>query len=143
MADEEAKPAIPKTYDWVSALATCSFDKQFDALLEVIEFDVNAANLLGTSGGRLSFYHDPAKAQKVIVSCDRVVAFDKVIFELATGAIVVTSRDSAGKETKRFSAKPTFNVQGECLLNVEGEDLRIWQVSRKALEDLFFGFSSE
>jgi hypothetical protein len=38
-----------------------------------------------------------------------------------------------------FSAKPYLNHEGECLLQIgETDPLHIWQVSRKALEPLFF-----
>ena len=35
-------------------------------------------------------------------------------------------------------AKPSFDWDGACLLEVDGMPLQLWQVSRRILEDLFF-----
>src|SRR5208282_17987 len=43
-----------------------------------------------------------------------------------------------GAEIK-LTATITLNNQGECMLQVDGEELEQWQVRRMALEDLFFG----
>jgi hypothetical protein len=37
-----------------------------------------------------------------------------------------------------FAVTLTFNDQGECQLNVNGEERDYWQVRRMALEDLMF-----
>jgi hypothetical protein len=59
-------------------------------------------------------------------------AHDIAISEVKTGMIYGAS--------PLFSAVPRLNEEADCLLEVEGQTLRLWQVSRKALEDLFFGF---
>jgi len=37
-----------------------------------------------------------------------------------------------------FEAKASLGFEGRCRYEVEGQPLELWQVSRKALEDLFF-----
>ena len=37
-----------------------------------------------------------------------------------------------------FEVTLTFADEGECRLNVNGEDREFWQVRRMALEELFF-----
>lgn len=65
-----------------------------------------------------------------------------VKFELRANEIAVSNIKTGMMHgaTPAFSAVPRLNEDGECRLEVQGERLQFWQVSRKALEDLFFGF---
>lgn len=59
-------------------------------------------------------------------------------FRIEEGEIVVSARSPRNQED-RFTAKPHLSMAGECMFEVDGTPLRPWQVSRLALESLFFG----
>jgi hypothetical protein len=42
------------------------------------------------------------------------------------------------EDKSTFTANPSLDDNGQCQLEVEGAKLSIWQVSRRALENLFF-----
>jgi hypothetical protein len=64
-----------------------------------------------------------------------------IVFELSASKITVIKTIPATLErTTLFSAVPYLTEEGECLLEVDGSFLKLWQVSRKALDDLVFGF---
>lgn len=132
---------VPKTLDWVAERAKCSLAALFLALAELIDSDVKSVNSLGRADARFSF-EQPARG-KLVVLRERNLGglhdVDSVVLELTRSAITVTAKDSRGGGNALFSAVPSFNQQGECLLRVGHDDLRLWQVSRRALEDLFFG----
>jgi hypothetical protein len=50
---------------------------------------------------------------------------------------VLNVRSEGGN--RQFAGIPTLNAEGCCKLRVESELLELWQFSRMALENLFFG----
>lgn len=128
-------------HDWVSALAKCSLDTMFVCLAEVIDSDVASRNKLQHP---LATFHFQRSTGKVVVARHRdfggIQEVDTVVFELRKHEITAVSKDAAGKATPILTAKPNLNRDGECFLAVGAQDLRLWQVSRMALEDLFFEF---
>lgn len=132
----------PEFFDWVNALRKCSLEGVFRSLTEVIDSDVKAANASPRAG--VAFHFDRHASNKVGVRRERdfagILEIDSVIFELGRNVITATARDVLGAATNLLTANSTFTQAGECFLTVDGDDLRLWQVSRKALQDLFFGF---
>jgi len=131
------KPKVMETsFNWVAARSQCSLKRVFETLAEIVDSDVKAANELP---GRKAQFHVNGGDKKLVVSRDKSVEtatpVSTVVFELFPAEISVRH----GRDTKLFSARPRLNDDGECMLEVDGQALRLWQVSRKALEDLFFG----
>lgn len=128
----------PKTFDWVKARSSCSLRAVFEVLSQVIASDVESANGLDRPG--VSFALTNPAEDKVMVARTRVSGgvAESVLFELRANEIVATL-PHRGKTL--FYAKPVLDVTGECLLQIEGDhELKHpWQVSRRALDELFFG----
>jgi len=120
---------ISSDFNWVKARSKCSVASVFALLAEVVDSDVKAANELpGNARFRFNKYD-----RKLIVL--PVTEFPvPIVFELA-GAVINISKE----ETALFTARPSLMTDGKCRLEVDGETLELWQVSRKALEALFFG----
>jgi hypothetical protein len=62
-----------------------------------------------------------------------------VFFELAIDRIEVIRLMPEGQSKAAFFARAHLRPSGECQLEVGSERLELWQVSRMALEPLFFG----
>ena len=64
---------------------------------------------------------------------------EAILFERLANEIKI--RDGR-KDKHLFSARPVLNADGECMMEIVGESEQrpMWQISRKALDDLFFGF---
>ena len=126
-------------FNWVAARAECSPDRAFHALAEVVDSDVKAANGLRRSGVSFHFHGEATGKIVVIRELDRggVKELRSVVFELISGEIVTKK---GPENSVLFSAVPSLNRNGECLLEIEGDSYELWQVSRRALESLFFGF---
>jgi hypothetical protein len=80
---------------------------------------------------RVQPYHDKFVVTRVVDDDDEG---KNVVFELSSGVIAVRE----GPNRALFAARPRLSDEGECLLEVDGHLLRLWQISQKALEDLFF-----
>lgn len=131
-----------ESFDWVKARAACSMESVFRMLAEVVHSDVKSANRLDRARAGFTI-NEPAR-DKVIVARQRdmhgVVEEACIVFELMSGEIKV--RQMLPERRDLFSARPILNSEGMCLLEITGERelQRLWQVSRRALDDLFFGF---
>lgn len=125
-------------FNWVEARANCSLGNIFQILSEVVDSDVKAMNGLHLTN--LTFSLSSEAMRKIVVIRGRrrleTTVEVKVVFELLPDRIKV----SQGSELV-FFAVPSLSEEGECLLDVDGETLRLWQVSRKALESLFFEYT--
>ena len=125
-------------FNWVAARQSCSLAQVFQTLKEVLDSDVKAAQGLGILGAEFKINTDATN--KIIVgrsqNCGVAVTGNAVVFELTPTEIRV--KDSR-TEQHLFSARPSLVIVGECLLEIDGQPYQLWQVSRKALEDLFFG----
>ncbi len=131
---------IPKNLDWVKARSSCSLKAVFDSLSQIIANDVKSVQALNRPG--VSF--DLSKSSDDQITVTRTVDSDgetetvSVVFELrATDIVAVLPH----KSKTLFYAHAVLDEAGECLIEIEGDpDLkRPWQVSQKALDDLFFG----
>ena len=108
-----------------------------------MDSDVKTANALNRRG--VKFKLNTEATGKIIVLRERDLGgFNEsmaIVFELLPDKIAVTERRGPGfTEGALFCAAPGLNQEGECLLEIDGQPLKLWQVSRKALENLFFGF---
>jgi hypothetical protein len=130
-------------FNWVKARSECSLVPVFAALREVVDSDVKEVNELNRPRLRFTLNPEAGSASKFVVIRQQDMsgffqAFT-VVFELKDDAIVVTARDQTGNGKPLFSAKPSLKPDGQCMLDIDGEPCFLWQVSRKALEALFFG----
>ena len=127
--------SVPKTCDWVKVRHECSLDQMFILLSEVIDSDVKSMESRTKDVIALG---KPAE-KKLVVSrkwdIGGMMTSEAIVFEQTRDGISVKD---ARTEKHLFIAKPTVNQVGECKLEVDDQALELWQVSRKALEGLFF-----
>jgi hypothetical protein len=130
---------IPKTFDWVKARSECSLRHVFLMLAEVIDSDVKAAQS-HIPGAKFKINKTSDDKFIVVKSWDAsgVDQAESVAFEATKQGIAVKDVRT-GK--RLFLAKPELTANGDCKLRSDDnpDALEMWQVSRKALEDLFFG----
>jgi len=124
---------VDDAFDWVSARAACSLLSVFQILGERVRTDVDIANRAPGSKRRFRVAIDPLKI--VVARTHPAEEAANIVFELCATDVAVRK----GASAQLFRARPALNEDGECLLEVDGQTLRLWQVSRKALEDLMFG----
>lgn len=132
--------SVPKNLDWVTERSNCSISHLYLLLYDVIASDVKA--IQARSERRAEFALSRLDDAKFIVtkSSDWGVglrAVAGVVFELTPATIDVRASTQDGPKAM-FSTTPSFDAVGTCRLEVDGQPLELWQVSRKALEDLFF-----
>ncbi len=132
--------SVPKTLNWVKARAECSIDHLFETLVQVIDSDVKTIQSYD-SLRRYVFQFNRVNEWKVIVSrtspsVER--ASRSVVFERGASEIAATAYNARGERNELFTARPSFDAAGACRLEIRNQPLELWQVSRKALEDLFF-----
>ncbi len=133
-------------FNWVKARSECSLQRIFQTLAEILDSDVKSANDLRRA--KVSFHVDTQATNKIIVSRDRDIGekneVKSVVFTLAQFSITVTSKKPNGDPQSVLSVIPHMNEDGECLLTIQDQPqlqpLKLWQVSRYFLEDLFFNF---
>jgi hypothetical protein len=129
-------------FNWVHARAHCSLEGVFHILHEIVDSDVKDVNALKRQG--VTFRLNTDATRKIIVARDRdlggVIESTGIVFELFPDKITIAHKQGALIDKSLFSAVPSLNEDGECLMEVNGKSLKLWQVSRKALENLFFGF---
>lgn len=133
-------PKIPKTREWVQDRAKCSVETLFAILDEVVQSDVKAADERG--GRSTGFKITRPTVTKLIVVREHdaggVIDREGVVFERVATGIAVKESNS---QTHLFTATPTVDpVSGDCMFAVDKEVLYAWQVSKKALEKLFFEY---
>jgi len=131
---------IPKNFNWVKARSECSLLALFTHLAEVVASDIEAVKSLPNSDETFTINRPDNKIVVVKTWDVRVPQARSVVFELTTMGISASSVEMRGQSQQLFLAKPSFLASGECKLQIDGESepLELWQVSRKALEGLFF-----
>jgi hypothetical protein len=128
-------------FDWVKARSECSMVRTFLLLAELIDRDVKSANALGRDA---TFDLNRTVQNRIIVNRTRTFAgasqhISIVIVSADDGLDVFRATGTESKDLL-FRGTAALNIDGECRIEVEGIPLHLWQFSRKALEDLFFGF---
>lgn len=130
---------------WVSDRAKCTLDLAFRALAEIIDRDVDEANALPNdirddhsfqverNGEGLQYR---IQVRRVPPPNSYGYKTRSVIFEKSERCIQVAG-DHGG-----FKVLPMWNREtATCELQIEGVQHRVWQVSQRALDRLFFDFS--
>ncbi len=127
---------VPQVFDWVTARSKCSVQVMFTLLMETIDCDVKATQAL--SGMRIEF--NPVAKGKTVVArlTPENVAVATIIFE-STKKGVLVSRGGPARKEELFTAIPSMQADGRCRYEVNEAPLELWQVSRRALEPVFFG----
>ena len=126
---------VPKTFDWVRARAECSLQHVFLILREVIDADVKSMQAL--SKGPAFKLDTPTDTKLVVVKEYQSGEAQSVVLERMSNRIEVRA---GYQQMPMFTAVPSLDASGSCRLHIKGdtEPSELWQVSRKALEDLFF-----
>lgn len=125
---------VPQVFDWVTARSQCSALALFTMLVETVDSDVKAMNALG----------------RIRVECNRITQTKVVVARLtddgdATGTVILErtqtgmrARYGAPSEAPLFDAVPSLQDDGRCRYEIDQAPHELWQVSRRALEGLFF-----
>ena len=120
-------------FDWVRRRSACSLAGVFKTLRLEVEEDVKARNGLRPPTAPYEFsLADTDDGFNVILEAKQVR--QSVNFKLAEHAIVVRN----GKDEPMFEVILAFSDDGDCILRVNHEDRKSWQVRRMALEQLMF-----
>jgi hypothetical protein len=120
-------------FDWVTERSLCALPKVFKALRLQVEEDVKTRNALRPNNSPYEFsVAENGDDFTVLLKAKDV--HRAVVFTLAEHAILV--REDKGDPM--FDVTATFGDEGECRLEVNGEERDLWQVRRMALEGLFF-----
>lgn len=126
-------------FDWVSARSKCSPGTVFELLDAAAKQDVESVHRLlqETRNSKLVFQHSRV-GKTIVVTRERMDTKEdptsSVTFSLSQNDIVVKKG-----EKEMFHVVPSLNPVGDCKMNISGEEFEVWQVCRRALEDLFFG----
>jgi hypothetical protein len=125
-------------FNWVGARAECSYGPVFGRLELGCEDDAKARNkvVFGSESQarrrHFSIIENDAKTKFRV--CEDSDPRSAVTFSLREDCIEIETP----KKTLRITL--TLNAQGECRLQVDGEqELTQWQVRKLVLEELFFG----
>lgn len=131
---------IPTDLNWVDERTKCKPCEVFKQLQYEVEKDVEVRKASVTADQKkedcIGFRFKVQGQDSFIVWRNGAGIVSSVEFRLENQAIVV--RDS--KHQIILTASLTFNDQGRCMLVVDKVELERWQMRRRALEDLFFGF---
>jgi len=122
------------SFDWVSERATCSLLKVYEKLRLEVENDVKTRNSLRPNQIEYEF-------QLVTSNKSFAVILDAHRFHHSVTFLLVDKYIDVQKEdTLMFRATVHLNNEGDCVLIIGTEEHTLWQVRKKALEQLFFGF---
>jgi hypothetical protein len=129
---DKTEKNAPK-FDWVTERSSCSLPKVFKTLRLQVEDDVKSRNALRPDNSPYEFSVTEDTGDFTVTLQAKEIR-QSVIFSLAEHAISV--RDDKGNPM--FDVTLTFTDEGKCRLNVNDQQLELWQVRRMALEELFF-----
>ena len=127
-------PADLEAFNWVRARATCNAPEMFKQLRMRVEDDAKTANQLIQRDVKVSASSDLTFSASVPLLDEQTMAEDGVTFRLQNNGVIEVA-DPAGRPL--FSATPHL-INGDCLLQVDDQYLRVWEVSRRALARLIF-----
>ena len=131
--------------NWVEARSLCTPTLQFDLLAEEVTANVASINQSDSRNGdvtfTVTFNRKPnGKLHEIIVArCIENIPDASIVFRLSQEAIVITRPDRHGTHTPLFEAIPRLLDDTSGKLDIDHVPVEIWQVSRRALERLFFG----
>jgi hypothetical protein len=125
------------TFDWVTARAKCSAAHMFEKLKMAVSDDVKVRNELvpkdpefgAAYGFSVAESHNAIRVVRESQRGSKTIAFslegEEIKVADANGALV-------------FFATVSLNDEGVCVFKVDKEERELWQVCRRALEDIFF-----
>jgi hypothetical protein len=124
---------LEKSVDWVRARAKCSLQAVFALLRESVDSDIKTFNEVQPADNPVVL--NSQRGKMIVARMGPTGIGENIVFELERSHITVRR----GLEAVLFTAKPRLDDNGDCILDVNDQPLQLWQVSRKALEDFFFG----
>ena len=127
---------LPSDWDWVTERHACSVRKFFERLRVGAESNVKTRKALRlelvdrgpiefVSAGDTFSVTRTMSPEGPYLTVRVILAGQKIRFEVNGGDIA-------------FEGALTLTDKGECRLNVNGADLDVWQVLKRALEPIFF-----
>jgi|SRR5665213_1366272 len=120
---------FPEHFDWIGECLKCSLEGAFVKLRETVDSDIKRWNYLRPD---VRVVLDPSFGpDKFVVNIPYVPA--AAVFEISRENRRIEIRRGSGP---LLSAKPEVCPDGQCRLRFNGELLRFWQISQKALGDL-------
>ena len=119
--------------NWVAVHSACTLPNVFRSIRQRVEADVKARNDIRPHSSPYEFTIGEGD-DEFKVSLKHPEIHKSVFFSLTKNAIVILD----DKRIKMFEVTSTFNDKSECILSVDHEPRELWQISRLALEGIFF-----
>ena len=130
-------------FNWVKARADCNLDLSFEALRSVVDRDVQVANATPSlTRQTITFFFQNEEQgvypMFVVRRTKGGQTMGQVRFTQEPQQITVDF--GSGSEGEGFAVTALWDSEKyACHLMVDGQSCEIWEVSRRALEWLFFG----
>ena len=128
-------PDVPSSFDWVSARAECNVRELFSRLRDVVESDCNIANEKNRIEKAVFESRSEEKFTVSFTHSETKALLAGACFHLKKSEIQVADLLT---HKPLFTAKAYLLDGGDCTFVVDDKPLKAWQVSRLALEDVFF-----
>jgi len=132
---------IPSELDWVNERSACTLNRIFETLKAQVSDDVSIRQGMLMFSTTCSLNFNAQAQQFVVLLCGpkhrdadtvyRAIAF---ILDQPNDRIVVVDESN----NILLEATAALGHDGKCRLRIDGDELELWQVRRRALEDLFF-----
>jgi hypothetical protein len=120
-------------FDWVTTRHRCSLSSLFEKLKNQVSVDVQTRMSLREGPPFMYAFKVEASTKSVVVFIEgQRIETDSVRFLLTDHAIEV--QDS--EWNTKFKAMPTVCDDGQCRLKIDGEERELWQLRKRALEEL-------
>jgi hypothetical protein len=133
----DASERKPDNFDWVRERAECCAATMFEKLKMLIASDVEAINeVRKKDAAYISFKFVSGHSERFAVTATHEESFHRsVAFTLYKGEILVTGPDGDGT---MFTVTVGLSDEGDCRCRISGQEYDLWQIRKKALEELFF-----
>jgi hypothetical protein len=115
--------------DWVTERGVCTNYELFRQLARRVKADVEKRNDMLN---RIDFGFDDNDRDDFFIVHSRQGG--RILRFSLTDHIAVSSE----RLSVSFTARAVYTAAGECRLQVDDEQLHVWQVARMALEEMFF-----
>ena len=133
---------VPEVFDWVAARGQCSSPQMFLLLTERVKSDVALmkARLQNTNQ---TLTYTQVSDDAVVVAKERheggyMFGGRNVMLKRIPAGVQVDAKASEGAEERMFVALVILSSDGRCRYEIDREPMELWQVSKRALENLFF-----
>lgn len=136
------RPLLEAEDDWVAALLDCRAARQLDLLRERVESDVGTWTRSAEFQVAELTSSGPGEFEVSVRATLGLPLEARVVFRLELeGFIRVVEYRGSEQGSRSFDARPVLE-DGECRFRVGEERLKLSEVSRRALQPLFFPTSS-